>query len=142
MNLKDGVLAILSVYGSCEEEKLFNLLVAGHHAGFFDAGIVKWGVFGFYSKKMYFVVAQLINEGIVKQNGAEGFELVENNEVDQEILKFYKEVSRLHVDYERLAWYLEAREIWPEEKLNGRIPKKNLEEICRVIDSREWQVQC
>jgi len=62
MSLSKAVLAILDVFGEYRESDLLNLLTIAHEMEITDAeiGVLHWGVYGFYSNKMYEYLAELL----------------------------------------------------------------------------------
>ncbi len=135
MSLKKAILAVLEVFGECRESELFNLLTVGHEAGLFDAGLIKWGVDCFYSRRMYEELASLVACRAVRRNGHRTFETCESIN-DQKLVEFYRKIRELNVSPYRVAWYLQAKRLSPSGKLRklSESEKKKIDEILERLN--------
>jgi len=135
MSIKSVISAILEVFGECRESDLFNLLTIGHEAGLFYAGVLKWGVYGFYSDSMYRSLAELLESGIVEVDGI-CFKLRENVETDQNLVEFYRKIKESGAEPYDLAWYMKATKLFPRERMLKHIQEdkaKKLEGVVNLI---------
>jgi len=134
MSIKRAILAILDVFGECRESDLFNLVTVGHEAGLFDAGVLKWGVYGFYSDRMYRSLAELLESGVVEVEGIH-FKLRENVETDQSLVKFYMKIKESGADPYDLAWYMKATKLFPRERVLKHIQEDKAKKLECVVNS-------
>jgi len=133
--LKDTILAILKVYGDVDMHKVFNLLTIAHELGLVYAGITKWGVHGFYSREMYESLADLRIDGSVKVE-QKVFKLSQKVvRFDSKLVSFYKNIRKIEVDPYKIAWYIQAKKLFPKERVMKYITEEDVTKIESVLAS-------
>jgi len=133
--LKDAILAILKVYGDVDMHKVFNLLTIAHELGLVYAGITKWGVHSFYSREMYEALADLAIEGNVKVDGKKVMKLKNAGSIDSGFISFYKNIRKIEVDPYKIAWYIQAKKLFPKERVMKYITEEDVTKIESALTS-------